>query len=103
MALILPRFETAARNLILHNYCRIHGGIDFEAFAAKLDMPLADVEREVVGLIRGSKLEATVDNDNTMALINGNNPPLYKTILDKTRIISARSNHVLESLTQSVK
>ena len=84
-------FIEAAREQLFSQYCAIHKCIDLEALSKQLGMQTEDTERWLVNLIRGSRLQASIDSGAGTITIKNQGLSSYEQLLEKARGLSLRT------------
>ncbi|KAF8610410.1 eukaryotic translation initiation factor 3, subunit 6 [Ceratobasidium sp. AG-I] len=86
-------FVDAARCLISEAYCRVHQTINIAELSDRLNMSRDDGEKWIVNLIRDTKMgtDAKIDLKKNEIHIARAHPPVYQTIIEKTRGLAFRT------------
>ncbi|VVC27224.1 Winged helix-turn-helix DNA-binding domain,Eukaryotic translation initiation factor 3 subunit [Cinara cedri] len=83
-------FVENARLMIFETFCRIHQCISISMLAKNLNMNLEDAECWIVNLIRNTKLDAKVDSEVGLVIMETQSSP-YEQIIDQIDKLSIRS------------
>ncbi|KAG8706491.1 eukaryotic translation initiation factor 3 subunit E [Ceratobasidium sp. 394] len=86
-------FVDAARCLISEAYCRVHQTINIAELSDRLNMSRDEGEKWIVNLIRDTKMgtDAKIDLKKNEIHIARAHPPVYQTIIEKTRGLAFRT------------
>jgi translation initiation factor 3 subunit E len=84
-------FIEAAREQLFVSYCQIHKCIDLGALSTQLGMEKGDTERWLVNLIRGSRLQASIDSGKGALIIQSQALSSFEQLLEKARGLSLRT------------
>jgi translation initiation factor 3 subunit E len=96
-------FIEAAREQLFSQYCAIHKCIEMEALSKQLGMQKDDTERWLVNLIRGSRLQASIDSGNGTIKITNQGMSSYDQLLEKARGLSLRTFSLANQVVASTK
>ncbi|XP_019165667.1 PREDICTED: eukaryotic translation initiation factor 3 subunit E-like [Ipomoea nil] len=91
-------FLENARLFIFETYCRIHQRIDMGVLAEKLNLNYEDAERWIVNLIRTSKLDAKIDSETGIVIMEPTHPNVYEQLIDHTKGLSGRTYKLVSQL-----
>eukprot|EP01069_Polyplicarium_translucidae_P000485 Polyplicarium_translucidae@DN1263_c0_g1_i1.p1 len=101
MALVSGAVETNIQFMYFEACCRVHRRVDMTRVSNELRVDVEQVERWIIALVRHSKLNAKIDSENNCVEITGIVPSIYHTILEKSRVVTARSAGALQALAAS--
>ncbi|PWN40256.1 eukaryotic translation initiation factor 3 subunit E [Ceraceosorus guamensis] len=85
-------FVEAARFLVSEIYCRIHQQVDIADLSTRLNMSKEEGEKWVVNLIRDTRADAKIDFNQGIVHMNQTHPPIYQSVIEKTRGFSFRTS-----------
>lgn len=88
-------FLENARHLISELYCRIHQRIDVAQLSARLNMTTEQGEKWIADLIQDTRMDAKIDESEGTVIMNHPVPSVYQQVIEKTKGLTFRSNHVL--------
>ncbi|CAM0875893.1 unnamed protein product [Alopecurus aequalis] len=84
-------FLENARLLILENYCRIHGCIDIDILARKMNMAYGEAERWMMNLVKSSKLDGKIDSVTGSLIMTANHVNVHEKIIESMKNLNART------------
>ncbi len=82
----------ACRVVISEAYCRIHSKVDIADLVKRLNLSKEDGEKWIVNLVRDTRADAKIDFKEGMVFMNPTHPPIYQTIIEKTRGFTFRTS-----------
>ncbi|KAJ1031033.1 hypothetical protein NDA18_002255 [Ustilago nuda] len=82
----------ACRVAISEAYCRIHSKVDIADLVKRLNLSKEDGEKWIVNLVRDTRADAKIDFKEGMVFMNPTHPPIYQTIIEKTRGFTFRTS-----------
>jgi translation initiation factor 3 subunit E len=86
-------FMENARLLTFEIYCRIHQTIDISMLAEKLAMhEKENAERWIVDLIRNARMDAKIDSQKDVIVMDTRSDSVYRQVMTKTKDLAARTN-----------
>ncbi|EQC41280.1 hypothetical protein SDRG_01255 [Saprolegnia diclina VS20] len=89
-------FMENARLLSFEIYCRIHETIDISLLAEKLAMnEKGDAERWIVDLIRHARLDAKIDSQRDVIVMDPRVDSVYRQVITKTKDLAARTTSMI--------
>ncbi|RHY06665.1 hypothetical protein DYB25_008901 [Aphanomyces astaci] len=89
-------FMEHARLLTFEIYCRIHHTIDISLLADKLAMnEKGDAEKWIVDLIRNARLEAKIDSQKDVIVMDTRYDSVYRQVITKTKDLAARTTTMI--------
>ncbi|OQR97164.1 eukaryotic translation initiation factor 3 [Achlya hypogyna] len=89
-------FMENARLLTFEIYCRIHQTIDITMLAEKLAMnEKGDAERWIVDLIRNARLDAKIDSQQDVIVMDPRYDSVYRQVITKTKDLAARTTSMI--------
>jgi len=101
-------FMESARSLLFETYCRIHKTISIPVLAAKMDLtgPQADgkelkaddVERRLLELIRTTRVDAKIDSERNLLIMDKQFPTAYQQVIDKTKGVTYKTQQMAGSV-----
>ena len=92
---IMPLFIEKARVVTFEMYCRIHKEIDLNMLAKRLAMEKQETaEKWIVDVIREAKLDARIDSQKQIIIMNSSKSTIYQQMVKKTKDLSARTCHL---------
>lgn len=95
---IAPQFLDCARHLISELYCRIHQRIDISQLSERLNLSPEQGEKWIATLIRGTRMDAKIDESEGAVIMNHPVPSVYQQVIEKTKGLTFRSNQVLSQV-----
>jgi len=98
LAPIADELVDACRQLVFETYCRIHKTIDLRVLLERLEIPAAECERALSEYIRGSRVDAKIDLENNLLVLEKHYSTAHQQVLDKTRQISFRTTQLMNQL-----
>ncbi|KAF0699820.1 Aste57867_9596 [Aphanomyces stellatus] len=92
----MAAFMENARLLTFEIYCRIHHTIDISMLAEKLAMnEKGDAERWIVDLIRNARLDAKIDSQKDVIVMDTRYDSVYRQVINKTKDLAARTTSMI--------
>ncbi|KAG9409885.1 eukaryotic translation initiation factor 3 subunit E [Aphanomyces cochlioides] len=92
----MAAFMENARLLTFEIYCRIHHTIDISMLAEKLAMnEKGDAERWIVDLIRNARLDAKIDSQKDVIVMDARYDSVYRQVINKTKDLAARTTSLI--------
>ncbi|ETV91892.1 hypothetical protein H310_13691 [Aphanomyces invadans] len=92
----MAAFMENARLLTFEIYCRIHHTIDISLLADKLAMnEKGDAEKWIVDLIRNARLDAKIDSQNDVIVMDTRYDSVYRQVITKTKDLAARTTSMI--------
>ncbi|SJX60431.1 related to eukaryotic initiation factor 3e subunit [Sporisorium reilianum f. sp. reilianum] len=82
----------ACRVVVSEAYCRIHSKVDIADLVKRLNLSKEDGEKWIVNLVRDTRADAKIDFKEGMVFMNPTHPPIYQTIIEKTRGFTFRTS-----------
>ncbi|CAM0870514.1 unnamed protein product [Alopecurus aequalis] len=84
-------FLENARLLILENYCRIHGSIDIDMLARKMNIANGEAELWMMNLVKSSKLDGKIDSVTGSLIMTTNHVNVHEQIIESMKNLNART------------
>lgn len=103
LSVVVEEFMDNARNFFFETYFKIHKCIDTKSLAKRLEMNEDDAERWIVNLIRSTKVSAKIDSQADQLMLANNFPSIYQQVIDKTKLLTARTQQLMVSLERRTK
>lgn len=92
---IMPLFIEKARVVTFEIYCRIHKEIELNVLAKRLAMDKQETaEKWIVDVIREAGLDARIDSQKEIMMMNSSKSTIYEQMIKKTKDLSARTCHL---------
>ncbi|PWZ02639.1 eukaryotic translation initiation factor 3 subunit E [Testicularia cyperi] len=82
----------ACRVAVSEAYCRIHSKVDIADLVKRLNLSKEDGEKWIVNLVRDTRADAKIDFKEGMVFMNPTHPPIYQTVIEKTRGFTFRTS-----------
>lgn len=82
----------ACRVAVSEAYCRIHSKVDIADLVKRLNLSSEDGEKWIVNLVRDTRADAKIDFKEGMVFMNPTHPPIYQTVIEKTRGFAFRTS-----------
>ncbi|XP_050288022.1 eukaryotic translation initiation factor 3 subunit E-like [Quercus robur] len=91
--------------LHVHILLLVHLGKDMihRVLAEKLNLNYEVAERWIVNLIWGSKLDAKIDSESGIVVMEPNHPKVYEQLIDHTKALSGRTYKLVSQLLEHAK
>jgi translation initiation factor 3 subunit E len=91
-------FAECARMHVIENYCKVNKHIDIASLAGRLNMSADDAEAMIINLIRINKLNAKIDSEAGMVIVQTEIKSVNEQIIEKTKALLSKT----KALTQAV-
>lgn len=91
-------FVENARCFITEAYFRIYQKIDIAELSRNLNMELEDGEKWIANLIRDTRMDAKIDFEQGVVMMNVQQPTVYQQVIDKTKGLSMRSQAIIANV-----
>ncbi|KAI8879964.1 eukaryotic translation initiation factor 3, subunit 6 [Backusella circina FSU 941] len=84
-------FMESARQYISETYCRIHQKIDIQEMSQRLNLTQEEGEKWIVNLIRDTRVDAKIDFEKNIVVMNTPVTSIYQQIIERTKGLTFRS------------
>jgi len=83
-------FIDSARLFIFETECRIHRTLSLPSLSEKLNLSSEEGEKWIVNLVRGSRIDAKIDEEKKELVVGGSETSIWKEVIEKTKGIGWR-------------